>query len=321
MRRVWVLADSAAGHANQALGVAEALGVPFETKTLSYSKLAVLPNALKGATLAGLDKASRAALADGPWPALVISAGRKTAPVARWIKRKSGGTTRLAQIMFPGSTGLGEFDLVAVPAHDRPHAAPNLMTVTGAPHRVTEAKLEEARARWAATFAHLPRPWVALLVGGSTRKRPFDAKLARELSSRMARLMEGTGGALLVTTSRRTPPEAEAALLETLAGPRWVYDWRQGGENPYFGLLALADAVVVTGDSMSMCCEASAPGGPAYIFAPLGWASAKHERLHRELYAKGLARPLEGKLALWRHPPLNAALEIAAFIRARGWVS
>jgi mitochondrial fission protein ELM1 len=320
MSRVWVLADSAAGHANQALGVAETLGVAFETKKLSYSKLAILPNALRGASLAGLDKASRSALGE-PWPDLVIAAGRKTAPVARWIKRKSGGLARLVQIMYPGGTGLAEFDLVAVPKHDRPRAAPNLLAVTGAPHRVTPSKLAEARAYWTPVFAHLPRPWVALLVGGSTRKRPFDARLARDLSGRVAKLMEGTGGALLVTTSRRTPPEAEAALLKSLAEPRWVYDWRQGGENPYFGFLALADAVVVTGDSMSMCCEACAPGTPAYIFAPDGWASAKHGRLHGELYAMGLARPLEGRFAPGHHPPLNAALEIAERIRALGWVS
>jgi mitochondrial fission protein ELM1 len=87
----WVLADDRPGSVNQALGVAEALGWPFTIKTIRYRPLARVPNWLLGATSLGLSTAARTALAP-PWPELVIGAGRRTAPVARWLKRRRPGT-------------------------------------------------------------------------------------------------------------------------------------------------------------------------------------------------------------------------------------
>jgi mitochondrial fission protein ELM1 len=119
-------------------------------------------------------------------------------------------------------------------------------------------------------------------------------------------------GSVLLLTSRRTGPEAEAALMAKISVPKSVFLWRQGGDNPYLGFLALADAVVVTGDSVSMCCEASATPAPVFIYAPPGLAVPKHARLHRELYAGGYARPFDGSWAEWNHPGLNAAGDVAA---------
>src|SRR5262249_32283033 len=91
---IWVLADDRAGNVAQTLGVAEALGRPFVTKTLRYTRLAKLHSLLMGASRLGLNAESRAML-KAPWPDLVIAAGRRTAPVARWIKRKSPKTVTI----------------------------------------------------------------------------------------------------------------------------------------------------------------------------------------------------------------------------------
>ncbi|NFV80171.1 nucleoside-diphosphate sugar epimerase [Magnetospirillum aberrantis SpK] len=313
---VWVLADDRAGNVGQCLGVAEALGRSFVVKSIRYTRLARLPNVLRGASLMGVTAESRASLA-APWPRLVIAAGRRTAPVARWIKRRCGA--RLVQIMDPGFGGRGDFDLIAVPAHDgKGLTGGKVLTVTGAPHRVNSAKLTAAAEEWRARFAHLPRPWVGLIVGGTTKDRVFDAGMARQLGERVAVL--AAGGSVLVTTSRRTDEAAEAALLATLPEPRFVHSWRAGGDNPYFGLLGLCDALVVTGDSVSMACEACASPAPVYLFAPPGFVVPKHARLHAQLYQRGLARPLEDGIHLkaWTHPPLNAAADIVAAIRERG---
>ncbi len=315
---VWVLADDRAGNVGQCLGVAEALGRPFAVKTIRYGRLARLPNLLRGASLMGVVGDSRAALCP-PWPRLVIAAGRRTAPVARWIKRRCGA--RLVQIMDPGPGGRPDFDLIAVPAHDgKGMDGGNVLHITGAPHRVNGDKLAAAAEQWRDRFAHLPRPWIGLIVGGSTKNRPFTAAMARALGERAAALARAAGGSVLVTTSRRTGAEAEAALLSALPEPRLVHSWAAGGDNPYFGFLALADALVVTGDSVSMACEACASLAPVYIFAPDGFVAPKHARLHAELYGRGLARPLaEGtRLETWEHPPLNAAADIAAAITGRG---
>jgi len=315
-KHAWVLADDRAGNVSQGLGVAEALGLPYEVKAIAYDRLGALPNALRGAGLRGVAPRSRAALVP-PWPDLVIAAGRRTAPVARWIKRQCGAV--LVQIMDPGFPGRGDFDLIAVPAHDRVRPGGNILEITGAPHRVTPQRLEAEAAIWRPRFASLPRPWVAVIVGGATRRRPFPVEMAQALGQRVAELMAATGGSVLLTTSRRTGAGQEQALAALLPQPRWLHLYGQGGDNPYFGFLALADAIVVTGDSVSMCCEACAAPAPVFIWAPEGWAAAKHARLQARLFEMGVARPLTSATALdgWPRPRLDAAGDIARAIRRR----
>lgn len=314
---VWVLADDRAGNVGQCLGVAEVLGEPFTVKDIRYTALGRLPNLLRGASLLGVTAKTRAAL-KAPWPRLVIAAGRRTAPVARWIKRQCAA--KLVQVMDPGPGGRGDFDLIAVPAHDGAGlTGGNTLPVIGAPHRVTAAKLAEAAEIWRSRFAFLPRPWIAVIVGGATRQRPFTAANALALGWQLAALAAQSGGSLLVTTSRRTGADQEETLLAALPDPKFVHRWGAPGDNPYFGFLALADAVVVTGDSVSMVCEACATPAPVYVFAPDGFVGPKHARLHAQLYARGFAAPLEDRRTLdhWTHPPLNAATDIATAIRER----
>ena len=312
---VWVLGDPRIGTRVQALAVAEALGWPFAVRDLAYGPLAAFPNALLGATAAGLDAASRGSLAP-PWPDLVVSAGRRSAPVARAVRRRAERRPFLVHVMDPGRRGAADFGLIAQPGHDQPPAGTNRMTITGAPHRMFPDVLAAAGKRWRSRFSDLPRPWIAVFVGGSTRRRRFDAAHAVDLAARVSAMARTAGGALFVTTSRRTGAVAEP-LLTAIDAPARVHRWEQAGENPYTGFLALADAVVVTGDSASMCSEACATGAPVHIFAPVGATHPKHARLHQALYAEGYARPFDGTWHDDRHPPLNAAHAIATEVRAR----
>ena len=317
--RVWLLIDDRAGNKSQVLGVARALGLPFEIKNIEYTAAAALPNYMLMASFSMLTQNSRVNLA-APWPDIVISAGRRTAPVARRIKELSGGKAFLVQVMHPGSSGEEDFALIAVPRHDGMGEAENRFTMTGAPHGVTAESLTEANQVWGGKFDHLPKPHVALIVGGDTKRKKFTPDMARELGERAAKLAGDAGGSLLVTTSRRSSPEATAALLEVLGDvPANVFKWGDEGENPYMGYLAQADHIIVTGDSVSMCSEACATGRPVYIFAPKKLTVHKHAKLHQDLYAKGFARPLQDAEVLqdWSHAPLNAAYEVAAEIRRR----
>jgi len=314
---IWALTDDRPGTATQVLAVAEALGQPVVEKKLRYDGFARLPNLLRGASLVGVDDATRASLV-APWPDLVIGAGRRCAPVARWIKHQADRPMRLVQIMNPGRMGAGAFDLIAVPHHDcivPGGDAANVLRITGAPHRITPPVLAQARAKWEPSIAHLPRPRIALLVGGATNRKPFPTIVAADLGRRVAAMTQGVNGSVLMSTSRRTGAEADAALKAAIAAvPHMSYAWGQSGENPYLGFLALADAIVVTGDSVSMCSEACATGNAVFIAAPPDITAAKHQRLHRELYGMDYARPFDGRFATWSHDPLNAAGEIAAAV-------
>src|SRR5258706_9957506 len=87
---VWVLHDGKPGMASQALGLAEATGLPFSEKQLAIRRpWAWLPPQL---WLAPLGAATDAGLPLAPpWPDLVIGCGRNTARPALAIRRASGG--------------------------------------------------------------------------------------------------------------------------------------------------------------------------------------------------------------------------------------
>jgi len=313
---IWILADDRAGNRAQCLGVADALGLEHKVKEITYGSWSALPNFLLGATFAGLSPDGESIL-KAPWPDLVIAAGRRTAPVARKIKRLSGGQCFLVQIMNPGA-GERDFGLIARPSHDEAVGGDNVIRITGAPHRITPGILEKAASRWRERIGDLPKPWIALIVGGSTRRRRFTEAMARELGNRASKMAEDAGGSLLVTTSRRSGSEGET-LIDAIHAPKRIFRWGGGNdrENPYHGYLALADAVIVTGDSVSMVSEACAGTGPVYIFAPPALTVPKHARLHAVLYNKDYAKPFDGSFEKWSHPPLNPASEIAAAIRER----
>lgn len=321
-KMIWVLADDRAGNTSQSLGVAEALGGQIETKKVRYTKAVVLPNFLRGRSALGITAETMAEIRP-PFPDIAIAAGRRAAPLLRYIKKKSGGKTKIIQLMFPGIAGIRDFDLLVLPSHDGYHGqGPNIMRITGAAHRITAERLAAEKEKWAPVFDSLPEPRIALIVGGATKNKPFTVEMAKDLAVRSRALADALGGAsFLVTTSRRTGVEQEKVLRDSLPEPMFFYEWgNKDFENPYFGFLALADHIIVTGDSVSMCSEACAAEAPVYIYAPPGTVGKKHALLHQELYDGGFAAPLIEKTAPVRggHPRLTEAVEIAERIKELG---
>jgi mitochondrial fission protein ELM1 len=309
--RVWVLADPRAGTAAQALGIAERLGEGFRAIPLAWSPLARLP--MFWPTLAGLKAQARAAAFQPPWPRLVISAGRRAAPVALWLAQRGA---RAVHCMRPGF-GARCFDLLVLGRHDSPPDRPNIMPILGATHRVSPERLAEARAAWAEALAPLPAPRVALLLGGPVRgEGGFDPAATAALGARVASF----AGTVLATTSRRTGHAATEALAAALAGaPHRLFRWGEAGPNPYLGFLAWADAAVVSGDSVSMISEALATAAPVFI-AGSGRevGGPRHRRLHESLYEAGQARPFSCAPAPFARAPLDESGRVAAAVRARG---
>ncbi len=263
--KVWVLAGHKAGDNAQLVALANALGWPFEVKRLAYRRTELATNFLLRVTLAGRVR-SRSTPLRPPWPDLVLTAGRRNEPVARWIKSISGGSARLVHVGRPWAP-VERFDLtVTTPQYFVPER-PNVLTIAMPLHGITPAALEAAALEWGPRLSHLPRPRIAVLVGGSSPPYRFGAEEAAELGRLVEAKAARAGGSLLVTTSARTAPEAAAALRAELHAPCQFHRWQAGAaDNPYRGFLALADEIVVTGDSVSMLAEASATGKPVSIF-------------------------------------------------------
>jgi len=202
---------------------------------------------------------------EGPWPDLVIAVGRRTVPVAQWIRRQNAGRTRLVHLGRPRAP-LSWFDLiVTTPQYglpERSNVVQNPVPLTPDPAAIPEDVLDQWRAR----LAHLPRPWIAVLAGGSRTPYRFDVTAARDLGLRASALSASRGGSLLVTTSPRTGDEVGNALAQAIVGPHFTYLWQAGTDNPYKAFLVLADRFIVTGESVSMVTEACRTGRPTQIF-------------------------------------------------------
>lgn len=305
----WVLHDGKAGMASQALGLAEAAGFPFVEKPLAIRlPWRVLPLPLWALPLRAAG--GGAALAP-PWPDLVIACGRNAAMPALAIRRASGGRTLAAQIQDPG-VGHDEFDLFVVPAHDRLRG-PRVLVTTGAVHRVTPARLAAAGRRFPALSA-LPRPILAVLIGGSNRAYRLTLERLGETAEAVAAVLRASGGAALVTPSRRTGAAGAALLRDRLAGlPAAI--WDGSGENPYFAYLGLADAFLVTADSVSMISEAAATGKPVHIL-DLPGGNAKFARFHERMRAAGITRPFRGRIESWFYEVPDDTRRAGAHLRA-----
>jgi hypothetical protein len=187
-------------------------------------------------------------------------------PACRWIREQSAGRTRLVHIGRPWAR-LEQFDLViTTPQYRLPERA-NVLHNNLTLHRVTIARLQAEARRWKSRLEALPRPRIAVIAGGDSGPTTFGPRAAARLARQASAMARGRGGSLLVTTSARTAPLAVEALSGGIDAPVHFYRWRRNDDdNPYFGYLALADAIIVTADSISMLTEACATGKPVYMF-------------------------------------------------------
>ncbi|MGJ0392508.1 MAG: mitochondrial fission ELM1 family protein [Methylocystis sp.] len=288
-----ILSDGRAGHEAQTLGLAEALGLQPDIRRVAPKRLHDL--------LAPFWPPGRhdAAAFAPPYPDIAIAAGRRTIPALRRLKRASGGRTFTVYVNAP-ATGLRTADFIVAPRHDR-LAGPNVIAPLTPPNRVTPERLAAARAAPDPRLAALPRPRVAMLIG--------DAKgIEQDLDHIAAALLAG-GYSVMATPSRRTPPELSRKLAEALAAPGGWF-WDGSGENPYFSMLANADRIIVTGDSVNMVGEAAATGVPVHVIEPLA-PRHKFKAYLAGLQETGAIRIWKGPFEDWTYAPINSTPMIA----------
>ncbi len=306
----WIVSDGKPGMENQCLGLAEALGI---TPVIKRVKLRTPWRQLSPWLRLGKRFAAGPAgdSLQPPWPDLVIATGRHSVVPALSIRQRSGNRTFSVQIQDP-VIHPRHFDMVVVPGHDRLRG--NGVWVTeGALHRVTPDKLASAAARFAPLYEHLPRPRIAVLIGGNNGVYRLTPTIMNDFAERLVHWARDVGAGLMVTPSRRTGSDNEALLRARMGEvPSVVWDGR--GENPYFAFLGLADAIVVTCDSVSMISEACSTGKPVYL-ASLEGGSAKFRAFHDRLSAAGLIRPFDGRFELWQNRALDDTQRIAVEVR------
>ena len=160
----------------------------------------------------------------------------------------------------------------------------------------------------------MPRPILTVLIGGSNKAYRLTLRCVGEIADGVAAILRKRGGSVLVTPSRRTGAQGVTLLQERLAGlPAKIWDGT--GENPYFTFLALADAFLVTANSVSMISEAAATGKPIHILN-LDGGNAKFARFHQIMYNSGITRPFTGRIEEWSYPVPDDTARAGAALRA-----
>ncbi|WP_247651205.1 mitochondrial fission ELM1 family protein [Roseovarius autotrophicus] len=285
--KVWTLLGRKAGDNTQVETLAAMLGWPVEDRHISARAWELLPHLVLGETLWGIDVAASSPLAP-PWPDLVISAGRRNEPVARWIRRQAGGRVKLVHVGRPWAP-LDTWDLVVTTPQYFLAQGGNVLVNPLPLHPLSRESVAPEAARLGPRLAHLPRPWTTVLIGGDSGAFVFTPETGRRLAEGVNRLVAATGGGVLVSDSPRTPAPARAAFQAALTVPAecfWFHARQDWPGNPYRGFLGLADRFVVTGESMSMLAEAAAMGRPLYVFDPSEqgqWWWRAHNWRHKPL--------------------------------------
>ena len=306
----WVLTDGKMGDVAQCLGVAERLGLTAEQRVVSPR----IPYAwmMPWGPVDPRDLLNNPTGPIGaPFPDLVIASGRRAVPYLKHIKSTSQSKTLTVFLKDP-RTGPTAADLIWVPEHDRLRGPTVLATLTS-PHRISPEALAQARAK--------PTPWqadgrrlVALILGGNSK----DFRFTHEDNERFFGKVQSIiveGAQIIATGSRRTPPRL-AQKISALIKQSGGYFWDGTGENPYHAILAHAQAIIVTADSVNMVGEACVTGKPVLVYRPTG-GSQKIDHFLRKLEEHGAIRPFQGRFEAFSYEPMDSTPDIAIAIAQR----
>jgi mitochondrial fission protein ELM1 len=290
-----ILCTDLAGLRAQAIGLAEAANLEPDLRTLAIKPLwSHISPSLWLNPLKAIEPKS----IEGPLPRLIIGCGGAGARVAAALRRPG---VKVVTIQHP-RMNLNKFDLVFAGRHDG-ITGPNVVVTRTALHRVTLNRLVAEADIWRPAFARQNRPLVAVLLGGSNGRYRFNKKAGVAFANQLAAMVLADGVGLLITPSRRTDPEVVRILRATL-GPLGAWIWDGNGSNPYFGMLGLADAIIVSADSVSMVSEAVATEKPVLLLRLAG-KSSRIGTFMDMLAADGRVRDFAGRFESWQTEPLN----------------
>ena len=309
---VWIINTESVGELRARQGIAEKINPFYETFNLQGKSTDELKAFFR-------EKFSTNRLhGHQEWPDILVSSGKQGADAARITKRLSGKKIFLVHSQNPREY-YEEYDLIAIPKHlarATHKIMPNVITTLGVPHAITEEKLKTGIRKYGDLFSDLPSPKIAVLLGGNSQSFQFTPALAKEFARKINAVARNEHGSVIVTTSRRTGRNIANAFMAEITVPSYLYDWQlnDGKGTPYLGVLGCADAIIVSGDSMTMPCEAQTRN-PVYIYAIKGNIPESHLKLHQLLYSNNLARPFDQLIAdgiqQWDYEPVNVAQQIA----------
>ena len=325
---VWVVSSGTAGMRLQALALAESLQrarpdwkcdeftiIPHPLTRAMPRLAAWLPSMpLYGSTptnraAGGLTSVPQAAPLSrrphaGHYPDIMITCGRRMAGFSLAMRRRAradGKPMQIVQLQDPGLPP-AMFDALVVPRHDRARGA-NVLVTIGSLNRLTLENIKSAMmvlpSRWLTTTRHTS---VAVMIGGDNRRYRITPEMADGMADRLARFAAGAKATLMIIASRRTPDGLVERLCANLPAGGAMLP-QKDELNVYPGVLGLAQAVIVTSDSVNMASEAAITGKPVLIAPwqsttetnPSG-ESGRIRAFHDHMFAGSHTAPMAGTI-------------------------
>ena len=308
----WILSDGTIGMEGQCIALAEALGFEYDKKHIKpywlnriFPSLAQLPRIPLATNFKKVTPQSS--------PDILITCGRRHAGASIALKRLSKGTTYTIHIQDP-KINPKHFDLLIIPEHDRPRA-PNIILSNGSLTRITQSILDKEAQLIKQEVKSLIGKKIAVNIGGDTKDNTVDDETIKKLILSLNQFSTDYKCSLMITTTNRTSEPLKKALTSLTENPNIIL-WTGGNRNPYAGFLGVADAIIVTADSINMISEACSTGKPVNIL-PLGKNSAKREKFIGSLEKMGLVKYFNGEYRSWSYEPLNETARIANLINIK----
>lgn len=305
---VWNLLGHRVGDNAQVLALSSALNWRSETKTLVWKKPLPAWTPLYGRRV-GLNHLMQESRNDltAPGPDVVISVGWRSVPVARWIKDNSGA--KLIHIGRPRAP-LKYFDLVLTTPQYRLPKSQNVLMLSGPiVSRPTEQPAKDLDS-WSEALFPPKRPWIAVLIGGNAPPIHLTRASVCDFAIKCNELAESLSGSLLITSGPRTPDWALDLFMMNVTVPHFRRGWDETGQNPYAAFLALADAFIVTNDSISMTQEAASTQKPLFFY------NFPKQNSWLQLAQKALD-PLTNENNRWLSPAINRLVEAGLVVLPR----
>lgn len=302
---IWVIFDKRAGTFQQALALAESIGMPFKVITPEYSKLNSLPNFILPASSLRIKKRNRLELKNiTHYPKIIIGAGRKSANFSCLIKNQAKlKNIKIANIhIMNPQMNFKFFDLVILPNHDKANFDyNNIIRINGAINNINSTTLEQALIKFQQTPFYQKidlqaQNKIALLIGGSSKNSVFETKSMQNLIEHSCKIAKNMSAQLLILNSRRTSDQLNKVIRSSLDGNYCFFDCNDKNfnhHNPYLAILAIADFVIITGDSISMISESLNSGKNIYIFDEKKISTKKHRLFHQYLFKNKFANKFD----------------------------
>ncbi len=320
---VWTLTDGEPGNETQVSALVDALGWPSVSIRLDRGERIRLPFSGLGSHLRALrgDDQAREAL-QSPWPELLVVAGRRVAPVARWVRERSRGRTQIVAIGSNAATPASDVDLA--------------LTMTGAAHFPHPQRIEIDRplvspsarppvsGRWRQRMEEIDGRRIVLVLGSGTRRLGLDEAGTEALGRLVAESAAGLGASILVSISRHCAPEVRLGCLRGVGKVAIVHQEtrdQRAEELAWPAFLEAGDVFVYLGLGETTLAEICATGRPVFLAPQLPsrasiWVRMR-DRIAEAVVARAEARPSNDRGTT--RPQQGLELLCARWID-RGWI-